>query len=116
MELKVRVRSKMADNRHYASAANVIIRQARVKLAVIKVQRQRAIKLEILRQKATLEIQSAVKIQSVVRGIKGRELFVKKLREKKGIFVCSFVPEVVVVAVVVVNVCLLRQCHCSTLQ
>lgn len=76
------VRAKELDK--CRAAANIIVGQCRVKVALIRTKRMRALVFERMKERARIEIASATKIQALQRGIMGRALFNEKLREKKG--------------------------------
>ena len=65
-------------------AANIIIHCAKRKLAYLEFNRRLAAKRQKIKERAMLEFGAICKIQALVRGVKGRELYDAKLREKKG--------------------------------
>lgn len=65
-------------------AASAINNRARVKLAFMQAKRRREERLVRLQQTVRREMKAACCIQALYRGMKGRERFEQKLREKKG--------------------------------
>eukprot|EP00981_Chlorochromonas_danica_P008794 scaffold2312_cov165-Ochromonas_danica.AAC.34 len=81
-----RIKERMETRAALTLAANRIVRQARVKLACLKVKQKRAEYIARLTAQAQLEISSATKIQAMIRSHQGRKIYYEKLKEKKGMW------------------------------
>eukprot|EP01038_Epipyxis_sp_PR26KG_P009683 gene9683-13036_t len=68
----------------YDNAGFIINHAIRMKLARMKVKQMKGAYLERMRQQAIKEMNAIIMIQAHYRGNKGRKLYQKKLREKKG--------------------------------